>query len=269
MKPSTNAGLVLYQLRQGVAIVTLNRPPQNRLTRPLYAELEAAVRQGVREGARCMLFRSNLDDFCLGGDFREWPHLENHAARRERFGYSNGILNAIESLPIPTVCEVNGRAYGGGFEFALHTDLIIAAESARFRFSEATLGVSPLAGGVQRIAERSGRSVATRLVMLSEEITAAEALSLNIVAKVVADERLAEVARTHAEKLAAGPTRAHAVTKSVLAAWAVGGVRGADEAMIEHVSVLLATDDVQRGVSSAIQAIDAGLNRPEIPFNGQ
>ncbi|EHP41014.1 enoyl-CoA hydratase/isomerase [Cupriavidus basilensis OR16] len=269
MTQSNDAALVLCELRQGVAIVTLNRPPQNRLNRPLYAELEAAVRQGVREGARCMLFRSNIDDFCLGGDFREWPHLQTHSARRERFGYSNGILNAIESLPIPTISQINGRAYGGGFEFALHTDLIIAAESARFRFTEATLGVSPLAGGVQRIAERCGRSVAARLVMLSEEITAAEALSLNIVAKVVADEQLAEVALAHAEGLAAGPTRAHAVTKSMLGAWSAGGVRGADEVMIEHVSVLVATDDVQRGVSSAIKAIDAGVARPEISFNGQ
>ncbi|MGO4306824.1 enoyl-CoA hydratase/isomerase family protein [Cupriavidus sp. RAF12] len=269
MKPSTETGLVRYALQNGVAIVTLNRPPQNRLTRPLYAELETAVRQAAREGARCMLFRSDLDDFCLGGDFREWPHLETHAARRERFGYSNGILNAIESLPIPTITAVNGRAYGGGFEFALHTDLIFAAESARFRFTEATLGVSPLAGGVQRIAERSGRSVAARLVMLSEEITAAEALSLNVVAKVVPDEQLADVALAHAQALAAGPTRAHAVTKSVLAAWSAGGVRSADEAMIEHVSVLLATDDVQRGVTSAIQAIEAGVARPDISFNGQ
>lgn len=272
MTESTQASgepLIRHTIRDGVAIVTLNRPPQNRLTRPLYAELEAAIRHGVRAGARAMLFRSELADFCLGGDFREWPHLETHSARRERFGYSNGILNAIESLPIPTICEVNGRAYGGGFELALHTDLIFAGESARFRFTEATLGVSPLAGGVQRIAERCGRAVAARLVMLSEEITAAEALSMNILAKVVPDASLAETAMRHAVQLASGPTRAHAVTKSVLGAWSAGGVRSADEVMIEQVSVLLATDDVQRGVQSAITAIEAGQPRPDVPFHGQ
>lgn len=257
-----------YELKQGVAIITLDRPPQNRLNRPLFAQLDAAMRRGIREGARCLLFRGRGSDFCLGGDFREWPHLADHAARRERFGFSNGVLNAIESASIPSVTEVQGRAFGGGFELALHTDFIVAGESARFRFSEATLGVAPLAGGVQRVAERAGRSVAARLVMLSEEMTAEEALALHIAAKVVPDTELAETAFGLAVKLAEGPTRAHSVTKAILTAWSAGGVRAADEAMIEHVSVLLATDDVQRGVASAIEAIDAGKERPAMVFNG-
>lgn len=260
---------VLYEMRQNVAIVTLNRAPQNRLTRPLFTMLDQAVRRGVADGARCVLFRGNGDDFCQGGDFREWPHLKNHAQRRERFGFSNGVLNAIESLSIPTVTEVHGRAFGGGFELALHTDFIIASESATFRFSEATLGVAPLAGGVQRVAERAGRSAAARLVMLSEEISAAEAAAMNIVTRVVPDDQLGNAAFECAARLAAGPTRAHAVTKSILAAWSAGGVRCADEMMIEHVSVLLGTDDVQRGVNSAIAAIEAGKERPAITFNGQ
>lgn len=269
MTSQQETDIVLYELRDSVAIVTLNRAPQNRLTRPLFAGLDQAVRRGVSEGARCVLFRGNGTDFCLGGDFREWPHLKNHAARRERFGFSNGVLNMIESLSIPTVTQVHGRAFGGGFELALHTDFIIAAESATFRFSEATLGVAPLAGGVQRVAERAGRSVAARLVMLSEEISSIEAASMNIVTRVVPGERLEAIAFEQAVKLASGPTRAHAVTKSILSAWSAGGVRSADEAMIEHVSVLLTTDDVQRGVSSAITAIEAGTDRPPMIFNGQ
>lgn len=265
----TTDEITRYELKSNVAIITLDRPPQNRLTRPLFFQLDTAVRRGIREGARCILFRGAGADFCLGGDFREWPNLANHAARRERFGFSNGVLNAIESLSIPTVTEVHGRAFGGGFELALHTDFIIAGESARFRFSEATLGVAPLAGGVQRVAERAGRSAAARLVMLSEEISAVEALAMQIVTQVVPDTSLSSAAFELAQRLAAGPTRAHSVTKSILSAWSAGGVRAADEAMIEHVSVLLATDDVQRGVASAIEAIEAGKERPAMTFNGQ
>jgi len=261
--------LVRYEKREGVAIVTLQRPPQNRLVRPLYAQLESAVRTAIGDGARCLLLRGSGDDFCLGGDFREWPQLATHAARRERFGYSNGVLNMIESLSIPTISQVHGCAFGGGFELALHTDIIVAAESARFRFTEATLGVAPLAGGVQRVAERAGRAVAANLVMLSREVSAAEALRLGLVAEVVPDARLAEVAESHASALAQGPTRAHAVTKSILGAWSAGGVRAADEMMIEHVSVLLATDDVQRGLASAIPALESGAPRPPMIFNGQ
>lgn len=269
MSNTQEQDLVLYELREQVGIITLNRPPQNRLTRPLFTMLDQAVRRAVAEGARCLLIRGNGEDFCLGGDFREWPGLKTHAARRERFGFSNGVLNALESLSIPTITQIHGSAFGGGFELALHTDLIIAAHSAKFRFSEATLGVAPLAGGVQRVAERAGRATASRLVMLSEEISASEALAMNIVAKVVPDEQLEDVCWSHAQKLASGPTRAHAVTKSILSAWSAGGVRNADEMMIEHVSVLLGTDDVQRGVASATAAIEAGKQRPEMVFNGE
>lgn len=264
-----NNELVHYELRDHVAIVTLNRAPQNRLTRPLFAQLDAAVRRGVGEGARCILFRGNGNDFCQGGDFREWPQLGSHAARRERFGFSNGVLNAIESPSIPTVTEVHGRAFGGGFELALHTDFIVAGASAKFRFSEATLGVAPLAGGVQRVAERAGRAVATRLVMLSEELSAVQAMALNLVSGVVPDEQLPNTAFELAARLASGPTRAHSVTKSILSAWSAGGVRAADEMMIEHVSVLLTTDDVVRGVESATKAMESGTERPAMVFSGQ
>ncbi len=269
MSDNQNQDVVLYELRDKVGVITLNRAPQNRLTRPLFAMLDQAIRRGVADGARCLLLRGNGNDFCLGGDFREWPGLKTHAERRERFGFSNGVLNALESLSIPTITQVHGGAFGGGFELALHTDFIVAGQSAKFRFSEATLGVAPLAGGVQRIAERAGRSVAARLVMLSEEISADEAFAMNIVTKVVPDEQLEDVCLKYANQLAEGPTRAHAVTKSILSAWSAGGVRCADEMMIEHVSVLLATDDVQRGVASATAAIEAGTARPVITFNGQ
>jgi enoyl-CoA hydratase/carnithine racemase len=266
---SDSGDLVAYEQRDGVAFVTLQRPPQNRLTRPLFAQLENAARRAVADGARCLLLRGSGPDFCMGGDFREWPILTTHAARRERVGFSNGVLNMIESLSIPTITQVHGGAFGGGFELALHTDIIIAGESARFRFPEATLGVAPLAGGVQRVAERAGRAAAANLVLLSREVSAGEALRMGLVAEVVPDAQLAEAAEAHARALAQGPTRAHAVTKSIIAAWSAGGVRAADEAMIEHVSVLLATDDVQRGVAAAIPALEAGTPRAPMNFNGK
>jgi enoyl-CoA hydratase/carnithine racemase len=266
---NAESDFVRFELREQVAFITMHREPQNRLIRPLFAQLDSAVRRAVAEGARCVLFRGDGPDFCLGGDFREWPQLATHAVRRERFGYSNGVLNMIESLSVPTITQVQGRAFGGGFELALHTDIIIAGEGARFRFPEATLGVAPLAGGVQRVAERAGRAAAAQLVMLSREISATEAQRMNLVAEVVPDAQLAEVAAAHAAALAKGPTRAHAVTKSILAAWSTGGVRAADEVMIEHVSVLLSTDDVQRGVASAIPALETGTARPPMNFTGQ
>ncbi|HEV2649886.1 MAG TPA: enoyl-CoA hydratase/isomerase family protein, partial [Rhizomicrobium sp.] len=268
VKEFSRNGFVSYERVGDVGIVSLQRPPQNRLTRQVFSDIGSSVRKLVRAGIRALLIRGDGPDFCLGGDFREWRSLTTHLERRERFGFSNGILNMIESLAIPTVTAVHGRAFGGGLELALHTDLIIAGNSATFRFPEVTLGVAPLAGGVQRVAERAGRSVATRLVMLGEEIGAEEASRLNLVTRVVADEQLDEAALELAKRLARGPTRAHAVTKAILSTWSASGVRAADEVMIEQVSGLVATEDVVRGIESAAKALENGAARPDLTFSG-
>jgi enoyl-CoA hydratase/carnithine racemase len=242
--------------------MTLDNPSENRISRAVFADLGRAARQAARSDCRALLIRADGEDFSWGGDFMEWPSLTTNIAKRERFGFSNGILQMIESLPFPTIAAVHGRAFGGGFELALHADLIIASESARLRFSEATLGVAPLAGGIQRVAERAGRAVAARLVMLSEEMSAIEAARLNVVAKIVPDDKLEGEALALAGKLAKGPTRAHAVSKLVLSAWSTSGVRAADEVMISAVCDLLATRDAEAGVASAIEARKA-VNRDQ------
>jgi enoyl-CoA hydratase/carnithine racemase len=260
---------VRFEERGGVGLIVLHRAPQNRVNRQVFIELGTAVGQAARSGVRAVLLRSDGPDFCWGGEFREWPSLTSHNARRERFGFSNGVLAALENLPVPTITAVQGRAFGGGFELALHTDLIVAARSARFRFPEGTVAVPPLAGGAQRVAERAGRAVATRLVMLSEEIDAAEAARLGLVARVVPDDALLDEAMAMAVALADGPTRAHSATKAVLAAWAAGGVQGADTQMIELISGVLATDDVATGVAAATAALEKGVLRPVVRFAGR
>ncbi|MFM0088809.1 enoyl-CoA hydratase/isomerase family protein [Paraburkholderia sediminicola] len=268
MKEISKNGFVSYEKVGDVGVVTLQRPPQNRLTRQVFSDIGSSVRKLARAGIRALLIRGDGPDFCLGGDFREWRTLTSHLERRERFGFSNGVLNMIESLAIPTITAVHGRAFGGGLELALHTDFIIAGSSATFRFPEVTLGVAPLAGGVQRVAERAGRSVAARLVMFGEEISAQEASRLNIATHVVADGQVDDTALELANRLARGPTRAHAVTKMILSTWSAGGVRAADEVMIEQVSGLVATEDVVRGVESAAKALESGAERPELMFSG-
>ncbi|MGW4518041.1 enoyl-CoA hydratase/isomerase family protein [Streptomyces sp. NPDC004393] len=105
--------------------------------------------------------------------------------------------------------------------------------------------------------------------MLSEEISAAEAARMNLVARVVPDDELADRALEMAAKLSEGPTRAHAATKLLLSAWAAGGIAGADTQMIEMIANVLTTDDVAVGVESAARALDSGAERPPIVFRGE
>ncbi|MCV6587331.1 MAG: enoyl-CoA hydratase/isomerase family protein [Marinibacterium sp.] len=259
---------ITFHQDANVGIITLNRPPQNRCNRQFAFELGEAVKAAAASTARAVVIRSAGDHFCCGGDFREWPEFDTYMKRRERWQLSNGALIALENLPVPTIAEVHGDAMGFGFELALHVDLVIAAESARFRFPEATIAVFPLAGGAQRIAERAGRAVAARLVMLTEVLPAPEALRLNIIAEVVADDALRARVDAVAESLSNGATRAHAATKMMLNAWSAGGVPAADVQMFEHIPNILVTDDVTMAVEKATEAFNKGLDRPVYEFKG-
>jgi len=260
---------VSFARQADVGTITLHRPPQNRANRQLVADLGESVKEAALSGIRCLVVKADGPDFCLGGDFREWPTYSDYNKRKERWTFSNGILSVLENLPIPTIAAVHGRAYGFGFELALHTDLIVATETARFRFPEATIAVFPLAGGAQRVAERAGRSVAARLVMLSEEITAEAAKAYNIITHLVPESELSASVEGIAAKLASGPTRAHAATKAVLAAWGTGGIAAADMTMIENIPTILATQDVAKAIASAADALAFNKERPVLKFNGE
>jgi enoyl-CoA hydratase/carnithine racemase len=121
-----------------------------------------------------------------------WPVLE--------------LLRAFDELPMPIVAAVHGVCVGGGLEMALACDLIIASESARIGSVEATVGLHPLAGGIQRVAQRAGAARAKEMAMLGRRYDARTLERWNVINRVVADEQLAEAAATLARELAGGPT---------------------------------------------------------------
>ncbi|QQX86639.1 enoyl-CoA hydratase/isomerase family protein [Cupriavidus necator] len=259
---------VSFSQEDAVGYVTLHRPPENRANRKFVTDLGDAIREAALSEVRALVINAEGDHFCMGGDFREWPTYDSYQKRKERWQFSNGILSALENLTIPTIASVHGRANGFGFELALRTDFVVASEQANFRFPEATIAVFPLAGGVQRIAERAGRNVANRIVMLSEDLSAMEAHKLNIVSKVVPHGRIVDETVALAKKLAEGPTRAHAATKALLAAWASGGITHADSQMMELIPVILDTEDVRAGIDMAAK-LAVGAARPTLKFSGK
>jgi enoyl-CoA hydratase/carnithine racemase len=122
---------------------------------------------------------------------------------------------------------------------------------------------------VYRAAERVGRSRASEWAMTSERVPAATMERFGVVNRIVADADLLKQARAFAHQVAQGPTRAYAAHKALLRAWAVGGVAAADEAMFDIAMPLFETEDVQRGLKSAVDALKAGKPRPVLDFKGR
>jgi enoyl-CoA hydratase/carnithine racemase len=251
-----------------VATLVLDNPPQNRIGDTMIDELDEAIEAIEASDARAVLLRAAGENFSFGGDILPWPEA-NARQLRARFERYMAVFNRFERMPLPVVAAVQGLCFGGGLELALRADVLFAGSGATFGHPEQTLGIVTLLGGIYRVAERAGRSRAIEWALTSEKVPATTLERFGIVNRVIDDAALIDEATAFARKISTGPTRAHAAHKALLRAWAVGGVAAADEAMFDMAMPLFETEDVTRGLASAVDALKAGKPRPAMDFRGR
>src|ERR1700692_2316250 len=221
---------IRFERDGAIGNIVLANPPFNRLDLRFAEALRAAVHQASESDIRVLVIRAEGPHFSLGGEVREWPGKDLNWVRT--LGAEvNTSYRAIEALRVPTVAVVQGLAFGGGLELALACDFIVAAMDAVFRCVEVTTAMLPIAGALQRLAERVGRSRASRFAMLGEPISGDVAGELGIATHVAEPDELEKVARELVTRLADGPTLSYAATRTLLKTWSSGGVAGADIAM--------------------------------------
>jgi enoyl-CoA hydratase len=230
-----------------VAEIVLASPPLNLFGPALIDELEAAVAQVAADRPRALLVRAEGRVFTAGVDVHIFEGLDRAAADRLT-GRLLALTHAVEDLPLPVVAAVHGLCLTAGFELALACDLLVAAQRAQFGLVERVVGITPLMGGTQRLAERAGSARARELVMTGERYGAATLADWGVVNRVVDRDALEDEARALAAALAAGPTLAHAATKAVVRAQADSGTRGADARTAELTSHLFETEDTRGAV---------------------
>jgi len=251
-----------------VARITLTNPPQNRLSVAMAEELAAAV-AAVRDAqVRALLIDADGPDFCFGGDIMPWPDM-TPAELRVVFERWIATFDAIENLPFPTIAAVQGTCFGGGLELATRCDIIVATDTARFGHPEQTLGIITMLGGVYRVAERAGRQTAAIMAFTSDPVPAQVMQQRGLVNTVVPEAELQSHVAVLLMRFATGPTRAHAVHKALLRAWASDGVKAADDLILDLAMPLFDTEDVKTGIRSAVDAAKAGLPRPVLHFKGK
>jgi enoyl-CoA hydratase/carnithine racemase len=232
-----------------VAEIVIDSGPLNLFTPDLFGDLEAAVSRAAAERPRSLIVRADGDVFSAGVDVHVFEGLDADGAQAltERL---LGLTHALEDLPLPTVAVVHGLCLTAGLELALGCDLLWAAADARFGLVEKVVGITPLMGGTQRMAERAGSARAREFVMTGRLYAAPELHGWGVVNRVLPAEDLLAKARRFAGELAAGPTLAHAATKAVVRAQADHGTRGADAGTAELTSHLFETEDARNAVSS-------------------
>src|SRR5580698_6488212 len=200
---------IRFERDQDVGHIVLANPPHNYLDKRFCTNLAMAVHEASESDVRVVLIRAEGPHFSFGGEVREWPGKDVNWFRTF-VAEANQSYRAIEALKIPTIAAVQGIAFGGGFELALNCDFIVAAQNAIFRCVEVTTGMLPIAGALQRLAERCGRARASRFAMLGEPISGTLAGELGIASHVVPEAEVSATAEALAQRLAVGPTKSYA-----------------------------------------------------------
>jgi enoyl-CoA hydratase/carnithine racemase len=246
--PTATTPSVSTAMDGAVAVVSLQSKPYNLLNVQLCLDIIEGLNWSRRQQARAVILRSSLRHFSAGADLDAMVEAANNSDVVD--WHLLDVLRAFDEHPAPIVASVQGVCVGGGFELALACDLIVAAQSAKIGSVEATVGLHPLMGGIQRVAQRAGAARAKEMAMLGRRYDAATLERWNIINRVVPDEELETATMVLAQELAHGPTIAHAATKRLVAAAIDDGVAAADEAMAEIQRPIFRSQDFQTGVSS-------------------
>ena len=253
------SGMVLLDLDDdGVAHLRLNRPEaSNGMNVPFLRALYDAVMVATGQpGLRVLLLTGEGPHFCAGGDVKTFAGkgeaLPDYL--REATAWLQNVAQGLLSLPVPVIAAVHGfAAGGGGLGLVCASDLVIAAESAKFMSGAARVGMAPDAGSSTTLPQLVGVRKAMEILLLNPTIGASEAAEIGLITKVVPDDDLRDSALSMARTVAAGAPRALGATKRLV--WS--GLGNRVEAQLPEeartVSELSGTADAREGLAAVLE----------------
>src|SRR3954468_11983872 len=265
---------LLYELHEGIARITLNRPDAaNALTPDQRNRLIELFENASNDlNVRVVVLTANGKHFCTGADLRvsrvpESPRPSDAPERsvgdvgRNIKRGAQRLVNSIIDCEKPVIAAVNGTAAGIGAHIALACDLIIPADTARFIEVFVRRGITPDGGGAYLLPRIIGLPKAKELIFFGDDLSAADAERIGLVNKVVPGDQLLDEAAAWAARLAQGPTKAIGLAKWLGNRSLDSDRRSAfeDEAWAQELASR--TEDFQEGVQAFIE-------RREVQFKG-
>ena len=210
----------LEQVKDGVAILTMNRPERlNAMSRPMLEAMEAALARlaGAPEIGAVVLTGAGRA-FCAGGDVKAMAEGAEVAGgsleeRAQQLRARMEVSRWLHEMPKPTIAMVRGAAAGAGLSLALACDLRVASDTAKFTTAFARVGYSGDFGGSYFLTRLVGTARARELYFTAELLDAARALAIGLVNRVVPDAELETESLGLAARLARGPRIAHRYIK--------------------------------------------------------
>ncbi len=210
--------IILKQIQNGVAYVTLNRPEKfNSFNREMALALQQALDECEQDDSvRCIYLTGTGKAFCAGQDLAEATDPEGPELEKIVREHYNPMILRLRRIEKPVVAAVNGVAAGAGASIALACDIVLANESASFVQAFSKIGLIPDSGGTFILPRLIGLQRAAALMMSAEKVSAAEAVEMGMIYKKYADDMFEVESRKFAAQLALMPTKALGMTKRLL-----------------------------------------------------
>jgi 2-(1,2-epoxy-1,2-dihydrophenyl)acetyl-CoA isomerase len=237
-----------------LGILTLARPQAANSVNRAFAESfkDAMTTCNFDRSIGALIIRAEGGLFCAGGDIEAFvdagPHL--HYLIRDLTADFHAGLKTLAHMRKPVVTAVQGATAGAGFGLALSGDIVVAGRSASFALNYPAMGLSPDAGTTWLLPRLIGVRRAQEMALLNTKLSAAEALDMGLVTRVVEDEDLQTVSMDIARQLAAGPTHALGAARSLIIA---GLGRSYDDQLAAESQAMVQTArdrDGQEGVAA-------------------
>lgn len=208
---------ILFELRDQVGIITLNRPDKlNAFNREMALLMQETLDRCAQPDVRAILITGAGKGFSAGQDLAEVVDPNGPGMNRILSEHYNPIVTRIRRLEKPVIAAVNGVAAGAGANLALCCDIVVAAPHASFIQAFSKIGLIPDTGGTYFLPRLIGYQRASALMMLGDKVGAEEALAMGMIYKILSGEDFQVAAFQLAATLAAMPTRGLAFTKKAL-----------------------------------------------------
>lgn len=243
--------LISIELRDAIAIVTLNRPAKlNSLTPAMLDQLEDAADTLEADASLRAVVLTGAGEraFCVGADINEWAALAPLDMWRRWVTRGHRVFDRWAGLRLPVVAAINGPAMGGGLELAAVADVRVADAGATFALPEASIATCPGWSGTQRLVSLIGPSHVKSMALTARRIDAARAHAIGLVDEVApAGQSLASALALAAQMAALAPVSVQ-LTKQLINAAAGQGAGATLEAMAGALSAT--TSDAAEGMAS-------------------
>jgi enoyl-CoA hydratase/carnithine racemase len=208
---------LLKTIEKGVCTLSLNRPEtMNALNHAVFEELEAAIRELEKSAdtVGCVILKGEGKAFSSGHDLKDI----DAGGEDEHSQYEASVLEALASLPMPTIAQVHRYCFTGALELALACDLIFIDAATRLADTHSKWGLSPIWGMTQRLPRRVGAARAKDMMFSSRQVEAEEALSIGLVDRVFAVDELGAETVAYARSVVENSPHSHRVCKQIVEA---------------------------------------------------